>query len=215
MPGGRRSGRGRRAVAYAAVARAKDRPRYDEPGGERIATFGALNANGHAMVFGVRRVVLGADCKNEWYRVALPIRPNGVEGYVRADDVRLLRVPTRITIELSERELVLYRDGEPVLRSAVAIGAPDTPTPTGRYYVNQRLIAVRSRRAVGPRRARHLGVLRCAPGVDPGRADRDPRHERPFVDRRRCLARLRPPAERRAHEGVQAADAGTPVIIQA
>ena len=28
-----------------------------------------------------------------------------------------------------------------MLRSTVAIGAPGTPTPTGRYYVNQRLIA--------------------------------------------------------------------------
>ena len=73
------------------------------------------------------------------------------------------------------------------------IGAPATPTPTGRYYVNQRLIAVRSRRAVGPGRGRHLGVLRRSPGVDPGRADRHPRHERPVVDRPRGLSRLRPP----------------------
>ena len=83
-------------------------------------------------------------------------------------------------------------------RSTVAVGAPATPTPTGRYYVNQRLIAADPERAVGPGRARHLGVLRRAPGVDPGRADRHPRHERPVVDRPRGLARLRSPAERRA-----------------
>ncbi len=93
------------------------------------------------MVFGVRRVVLNEDCKIEWYRVWLPMRPNGSEGYVHADDVRLVRRDRRITIDLSDRELVLYREGEPVLRSTVAIGAPGTPTPTGRYYVNQRLIA--------------------------------------------------------------------------
>jgi lipoprotein-anchoring transpeptidase ErfK/SrfK len=85
--------------------------------------------------------VLGADCKIAWYRVRLPMRPNGSVGYVHADDVRLVKVHTRIAIDLSQRKLVLYREGEPILTAPVAIGAPDTPTPTGRYYVNQRILA--------------------------------------------------------------------------
>ena len=127
-------------LAYATIAERKT-VAYDAPGGKPIETFGTHNVNGHTMVFGVRRVVLNEDCKIEWYRVWLPMRPNGSEGYVHADDVRLVRRERRITIDLSDRELVLYREGEPVLRSNVAIGAPGTPTPTGRYYVNQRLIA--------------------------------------------------------------------------
>ena len=133
-------GLGGERIAYATVAE-RETVAYEEPGGKQIATFGVLNENGHAMVFGVRRVVLGEDCKNLWYRVRLPARPNGVEGYVHADDVRLVRVPTRIAVDLSERKLVLYRNGQPILAAPVAIGAPSTPTPTGRYYVNQRLIA--------------------------------------------------------------------------
>ncbi len=125
---------------YATIAERKT-VAYDAPGGKPIETFGTHNENGHVTVFGVRRVVLNEDCKIEWYRVWLPMRPNGSEGYVHADDVRLVRRERRITIDLSDRELVLYREGEPVLRSTVAIGAPGTPTPTGRYYVNQRLIA--------------------------------------------------------------------------
>ena len=125
---------------YATIAERKT-VAYDAPGGKPIETFGTHNVNGHVTVFGVRRVVLNEDCKIEWYRVWLPMRPNGSEGYVHADDVRLVRRERRITIDLSDRELVLYREGEPVLRSTVAIGAPGTPTPTGRYYVNQRLIA--------------------------------------------------------------------------
>ncbi len=127
-------------LAYAAVAE-RETVAFDAPEGRRIATFGLRNENGHLMVFGVRRVVLGKDCKIHWYRVRLPMRPNGSEGYVHADDVRLVRVPTRIFVDLSERKLVLYRKGEPILTATVAIGAPGTPTPTGRYYVNQRLIA--------------------------------------------------------------------------
>ena len=127
-------------LAYATIAE-RVTVAYDAPGGKPIETFGTHNVNGHVMVFGVRRVVLNEDCKIVWYRVWLPVRPNGSEGYVHADDIRLVRRDRRITIDLSERELVLLRDGEPVLRSTVAIGAPGTPTPTGRYYVNQRLIA--------------------------------------------------------------------------
>ena len=103
-------------------------------------SFGTLNANGHVMVFRIRGVVRD-DCGMLWYYASLPIRPNGVAGFVPAATCGSTCVHTRITIDLSKRELVLYRDGEPVLRSAVAIGAPGTPTPTGRYYVNQRLIA--------------------------------------------------------------------------
>ena len=46
------------------------------------------------------------------------MRPNGSEGYVHADDVRLMRVHTRIIVDLSERELVARTvTGEPVLRT--------------------------------------------------------------------------------------------------
>jgi hypothetical protein len=136
-------------VAYAAVAR-RETVTYQAPGGEPIATFGVLNVNRHATVFGVRRVVLDDDCEIAWYRVRLPMRPNGIEGYVRVDDVDLIRVHTRIIVDLSQRQLTLYRDGKPVLRTRAAIGAPDTPTPTGRYYVNQRLIPADPSGPYGP-----------------------------------------------------------------
>jgi lipoprotein-anchoring transpeptidase ErfK/SrfK len=89
-------------------------------------------------VFGV----LGrAWCDGEWLRVQLPTRPNGVLGWIRARDVRLVRVRTRIEVDLSSRRVTLYRAGRQLLRATAAIGAGDTPTPTGSYYVNQRLVA--------------------------------------------------------------------------
>jgi lipoprotein-anchoring transpeptidase ErfK/SrfK len=48
-------------------------------------------------------------------------------------------VTTRIDVDLSRRRLTLYRAGRRVLEATVAIGSAATPTPTGRYYVNQRL----------------------------------------------------------------------------
>jgi L,D-transpeptidase catalytic domain len=126
-------------VAFGAVARRPLAARRT-PNGEALAHFETVNANGHATVFRVRGVVRDA-CGMLWYYASLPMRPNGVSGFVPARDVRIHKVRTRIIIELSERKLVLYRRGEPILAATVAIGAPGTPTPTGRYYVNQRLIA--------------------------------------------------------------------------
>jgi hypothetical protein len=130
---------GDHAIAFAAVAKRPLTARRS-PNGEPFARFETLNANRHAMVFRVRGVTRDS-CGQLWYYAALPARPNGVAGFIMARDVRILRVRTRIAVDLSDRELVLYNDGQPVLTARVAIGAPSTPTPTGRYYVNQRIIA--------------------------------------------------------------------------
>jgi lipoprotein-anchoring transpeptidase ErfK/SrfK len=67
------------------------------------------------------------------------MRPNGVVGYVRPSDVAVSEVNTRISVDLSRRELTFYRHGRRVLTTPVAIGSPSSPTPIGRYYVNQRI----------------------------------------------------------------------------
>lgn len=125
------------ARAYAAVVRSGARA-YRAPGVRPLGRFGRLNVNGVPTVFGVRAAVLRRDCRAAWYRVQLPIKPNGIVGYVRAGDVELGRVRTRIAVDLSDRLLTYYRDGGAMMRIRVGIGSPATPTPTGSYYVNQR-----------------------------------------------------------------------------
>ena len=110
------------------------------PGGERIAAFESRNVNGVPTVFAVLEERLAADCRVEWYRVQLPVKPNGITGWVRAADVALAPVTTRIVVDLSDRRVTLFDRGREVLTAPVAIGSPQTPTPTGRYYVNQRLV---------------------------------------------------------------------------
>ncbi len=126
--------------AHAAVAKGRTEV-VARLGGNVKHRFERLNANGVPTVFGVLAAVLGPDCEPAWYRVQLPVRPNGSVGYVRASDVELVRVTTRIEVDLSERQLVLFREGRRLLRARVAVGAEITPTPTGEYYVNQRLTA--------------------------------------------------------------------------
>ena len=88
--------------------------------------------------FDGQRVLLAADTSDpDWVEVHLPVRPNGRTGWVRRSDVVLSTVTTRIVVELGRRRLTVY-DGSEVLATAEAtIGAPETPTPTGLFYVNQ------------------------------------------------------------------------------
>ncbi|MCP9485367.1 MAG: L,D-transpeptidase [Gaiellaceae bacterium MAG52_C11] len=125
-----------RALAFAAVVRTRARV-HVTPGGESLARYDRLNANGVPTVFGV----LGqANCGGRWLRVQVPSRPNGVLAWVRARDVQLVRVHTRIEVDLSARRVTLYRSGRELIAATAAVGATDTPTPTGSFYVNQRLV---------------------------------------------------------------------------
>jgi lipoprotein-anchoring transpeptidase ErfK/SrfK len=119
------------------------------PGRGELASFGRLNQNGFPTVFRVLTSVRGPNCRL-WYRVQLPMRPNGLTGYVPAVSVVLGKVRTRIVVDLSSRRLTFFRDGRRVLRTPVAVGASATPTPTGGYYVNQKLVPTDPRGPYGP-----------------------------------------------------------------
>jgi hypothetical protein len=109
---------------------------FRTPGHRPIGRFGLLNINGVDSVFGV----LGQTCDGSWLHVQLPLRPNGATGWVRADHVRQFPVHTRIVVDVSARTVRFFRDGRLVVRTTAAVGSSATPTPLGRYYVNQRLI---------------------------------------------------------------------------
>jgi lipoprotein-anchoring transpeptidase ErfK/SrfK len=79
--------------------------------------------------------LLVLDARDGWLQVVLPIRPNGTTGWVRADAGTLRTTSYRIDVDLATRTLTLFDDAEVVIRSAVAIGAADTPTPTGVFSV--------------------------------------------------------------------------------
>jgi lipoprotein-anchoring transpeptidase ErfK/SrfK len=129
---------GNRVISFAAYANGPLSARA-HPGGRTVRAFAKMNPNGVKTVFGVLGVVNSTDCTPAWYRVQLPIRPNGATGFVRADAVTLYPVRTRIHVDLSAKRLDFYRDGRRLLSTRVGIGTSGTPTPTGRYYVNQRL----------------------------------------------------------------------------
>ena len=136
-------------LAYAVTVRSRA-VAYRRPGSGRIARFGRRNVNGVPTVFGVLGARVDASCQAAWYRVQLPLRPNGIVGWVRAAAVSERAIATRIVVDLSERRVTLLRAGHPVLVVSAAIGSTATPTPTGRYYVNQKLVAPDPLGAYGP-----------------------------------------------------------------
>ncbi len=125
-------------LAYGAGA-LRDLRIYNRPDGRPGERFEKTNLNGVPTVFGVVARRVEENCKPSWYRVRLPRRPNGRLGWVRAADVQVGEVRTRILVDLSERRVTLYRSGKRVLTTRAAVGSTSTPTPTGTFYVDQRL----------------------------------------------------------------------------
>ncbi|HET9657132.1 MAG TPA: L,D-transpeptidase [Kineosporiaceae bacterium] len=99
----------------------------------RLAPATALGAPRVLLVDAAAKTVPG------WVPVLLPVRPNGSTGWVQASQVKLEPVGERIVVDLATRRLNLLVDGRTVLDVPVAVGAGSTPTPTGRFYVTDRV----------------------------------------------------------------------------
>jgi hypothetical protein len=138
-------------VAFAALVRRRAVIREAPRGGAPVvARLGRLGKRGLREVLGVIGVRLGARCAPAWYRVQLSVLPNGTTGWVRAPAVRTFRVESRIVVDLSERRLRLFRSGRLALETRVAVGSSATPTPPGRFFVNERHVLPDASGPFGP-----------------------------------------------------------------
>ncbi len=79
-------------------------------------------------------VLLIEEQRPDWYRVLLPVRPNGVTGWVKAAEVRVATHNFRIEVVLSAHKLTVWKGSQIFLEDTVAVGAPATPTTVGRFY---------------------------------------------------------------------------------
>jgi lipoprotein-anchoring transpeptidase ErfK/SrfK len=75
------------------------------------------------------------DRRRGWTKVLLPSRPNSSAGWIRTRDLERRTTPYEVRVHLGSRTLEMVRDGSVVGSWTVAIGAADTPTPTGRTFV--------------------------------------------------------------------------------
>ena len=122
---------------------------YRRPGGagsttltRRRPSFSSSNRTGVPTVVAVPAEIRASDCSALWYRVWLPGRAGGSrqERLCSRRGGHALRGARRASlIDLSDRRLTLFENGRPVLRVPVAVGAPATPTPRGRFFVVERI----------------------------------------------------------------------------
>jgi lipoprotein-anchoring transpeptidase ErfK/SrfK len=83
----------------------------------------------------VPTVFLVDEQRGDWLKVLLPVRPNGSTGWIRAADVHLVRNAFRIEVDLSSHDLKVFQGNTLYMEDTVAVGAPDTPTPVGDFYI--------------------------------------------------------------------------------
>jgi lipoprotein-anchoring transpeptidase ErfK/SrfK len=88
---------------------------------------------------GSPRVLLVDQVIPGWVRVALPTRPNGGSGWLAASAVRIETVRDLITVDLSARRMTAFLDGRQVASGPVGVGSTTNPTPTGRFFVTDRV----------------------------------------------------------------------------
>lgn len=72
-----------------------------------------------------------------WLYVLLPGRPNGHAGWIRAGRARLTWTPWRIVVHTARARLDVYRLARRVASFPVVIGKASTPTPVGRFFVEE------------------------------------------------------------------------------
>jgi lipoprotein-anchoring transpeptidase ErfK/SrfK len=70
-----------------------------------------------------------------WAQIVLPWRPNGRTGWVRTRGHRVVHTRTWVQADLSRRRVMLMHGSRVVRSFPAAIGAPDSPTPIGRFSV--------------------------------------------------------------------------------
>lgn len=107
---------------------------HDAPGSERVlARVRPRTAFGSPP----RLAVVGES--GDWLAVISAKLGNRVRGFVLRSNVRLVHVPFSVEVDQSSRRLTVWRNGIGLRRIHVAVGAPSTPTPQGRFAITDKL----------------------------------------------------------------------------
>ena len=107
---------------------------YEEPGGKAKVRIAAQTEWNSPRVLGIVKR------EGSWLAVLAPELENGEVGWIRDDDVdRLESVSWSVHVDLSQRRLVVRRNGKDVRDMKVGVGRSDHSTPTGRFAVTDKL----------------------------------------------------------------------------
>jgi hypothetical protein len=105
-----------------------------QPGGRPLVRVGPRGPLGGPLVLGVVAV------RGRWVEVTAEALASGHYGWVRfGRDVGVHPIRWTLRASLARRSLDVQRDGRIVRTIPVGIGAPSSPTPTGRFAVAEKV----------------------------------------------------------------------------
>jgi hypothetical protein len=102
-------------------------PLHRRPGGAAFAKIGPRQFGETWLPVVARR--------DGWVQVLLPSRPNGSAGWLRTPHLQLRTSYHLVRVYVGSRSLELFSRGRSLGSWPIAVGRPDTPTPTGRTFL--------------------------------------------------------------------------------
>jgi hypothetical protein len=130
---------GQHVAVWAALNHAVVARRAPTPDAEPVVRLEARTPEGTTNLVLVLRQHLAVD-GTIWDLVRLPTLPNNSTGWLPRSALNGYNfVNTHLYVELRPRRLVLTRRGRVVFTAPIGIGRPETPTPTGQFYIRDRL----------------------------------------------------------------------------
>ena len=113
-------------------------PRLDYPiEGRKATPSGYQFAN--PSPFGDTLTFLVTETRGDWAKVMLPVRPNHTEGWINLNDVDLSEHEYRVELTLAEHNLKVYHGTEVITDTQVVVGKDSSRTPTGRFFITDKV----------------------------------------------------------------------------
>lgn len=97
-----------------------------------------------------RVVFTVVDTQGDWLKVNAPIRPNGTQGWIKADEVTTYTHDYYILVELGLRRISVYKGTKLILTDKAGVGKPSTPSPQGSYYTTELVKTTKKNSPYGP-----------------------------------------------------------------
>jgi hypothetical protein len=133
-----------------------------------------------------------------WVRMRIPGRPNGRVGWVPQSALGEFHVTYwLIEIRLGARRLTAYYDGRLRFSAPVGVGKPSTPTPTGHFWIRERMKMSSPGNVYWPYALGTSAYSSLTEWPGGGRGGHPRRPRRAAADTGRSLAWLRADARRR------------------
>ena len=110
---------------------------HDEPDG-RPLPLPFLVPNPHQFGGPLTLMVTSGGPGDAWVEVQLPIRPNGQTGWVRSEDYTFSETQIRAEVSLGTASVRVFDGPDVIAETSAVVGAEETPTPVGRFYVAAR-----------------------------------------------------------------------------